>query len=76
MPAAGAPIAPVHCGTDGTYTSNTATVTITVNSTPLANNDVFTTQMGPELDTSVWGDVSDPDGNGLNTVLVTEPAHW
>ena len=64
-----------YTATDGTYTSAPATVTITVNSTPLANNDTFTTVAGQELDTSVAGDIYNADGDYPYTVLLTAPAN-
>ena len=64
-----------YSAVDGPNVSAPATVYITVNSTPVANDDAFTTQAGQELDTSVSGDISDPNGGSLYTVLLTSPAN-
>ena len=54
-----------YCATDGTYTSTPATVTITVNSTPVANDHAFATLASQSLYTSVSGDCWDADGDSL-----------
>ena len=64
-----------YCATDGTYTSVPATVTITVYSTPTANNDAFAVLSGQTLNTSVSSDIADVDGNSLTTVLLTGTAN-
>ena len=64
-----------YSAADGTNVSAPATVTITVGSTPVANNDAFTTPLGQELDAAVTGDMSDADGDSLYAVLLTGPAN-
>ncbi|NLG70979.1 MAG: tandem-95 repeat protein [Chloroflexi bacterium] len=69
---------------DGELSSNTATVTITVNppqptnQPPQAVNDAYQTDAGVPLNVStpgVLGNDSDPDNDGLTAVLVSGPAN-
>src|SRR5215207_3193852 len=66
---------------DGTLTSNVATVTITVtavNDTPAGVADAYTTAEDTVLTvpaSGVLGNDSDPDGDPLTAVLVTGPGH-
>src|SRR4029077_18621316 len=68
--------------TDGTLTSNVATVTITVTSTdndaPTAVDDAYTTDEDTPLVIAAPGPLSndtDPDGDVLTAALVTGPTH-
>jgi VCBS repeat-containing protein len=64
---------------DGAADSNVATVNITihcVNRAPVANGDVYSVQQGVQLAIPAPGlmvNDSDPDGNQLTAVLVTQP---
>jgi VCBS repeat-containing protein len=66
---------------DGTLTSNPATVTISVtavNDTPTADDDAYSTTEDTTLTVNapgVLGDDSDPDGNPLSAVLLSGPSH-
>jgi len=67
---------------DGTLTSNPATVTITVtasNDAPTAVDDAYSTAEDTALTVAaasgVLGNDDDPDGNPLSAVLVSEPSH-
>ena len=66
---------------DGSDYSNTATVTITINAVnhaPVANNDSYSTNQNTTLNVAapgVLGNDSDPDGNQITAVVVTQPAH-
>ena len=66
---------------DGTLTSNVATVTLTVtavNDAPVAAGDAFSTAEDTVLTVpapGVLGNDSDPDGDPLTAVLVTGPSH-
>ena len=66
---------------DGTLTSNVATVTITVtgaNDAPTAADDAYSTAEGNALtvnDPGVLGDDSDPDDDPLSAGLVSGPSH-
>jgi VCBS repeat-containing protein len=66
---------------DGTLTSNLATVTLTVtavNDAPTAGDDAYSTAEDTALTVAapgVLGDDSDPDGDPLTAVLVTGPSH-
>ena len=66
---------------DGTLTSNVATVTISVtaaNDTPAGAADAYTTAEDTVLTVpapGVLGNDSDPDGDPLTAVLVTGPSH-
>ena len=64
---------------DGTATSNLATVTITVqpvNDAPVAKNDTATVDRGGEVTISVVGNDTDVDGTvDASTVTVTQPTH-
>src|SRR5262249_23329892 len=66
--------------TNGTATSNTATVTINVTPTapPVANNDTYTTPHDTVFTINVPGvlanDIS-PTGRPLSTIDVTQPSH-
>jgi VCBS repeat-containing protein len=68
-----------YTATDGTSTSNVATVTITVvNHPPVAGNDSYSTLAGQELDVpapGVLANDTDPDGDVLLTEVVSGPAH-
>lgn len=60
---------------DGTANSNTATVTLTVNSvnnTPKAVNDSATTSRSTPVTITVLANDSDPDGDMLNVAQVTQ----
>ncbi len=65
--------------TDGTNTSNTATVTVTVtgvspaNNPPMAVNDSYTINANTTLLGQVLDNDSDPDGNALTVIDVTQP---
>ena len=66
---------------DGSLNSNTATVAITVtvvNNPPVAGNDSYSTPRRTTLSVpanGVLANDSDPDGDALTAVLVTNPAH-
>ena len=66
---------------DGTLTSNPATVSISVtavNDTPTAADDAYGTTEDTALSVAapgVSGNDSDPDGNPLSAVLVSGPSH-
>jgi VCBS repeat-containing protein len=66
---------------DGTLTSNPATVAISVtavNDTPTAADDAYSTAEDTVLTVAtpgVLGNDSDPDGNPLSAVLVSGPSH-
>lgn len=54
---------------------NTATVTTTGNTPPLADNDVATTTPNTPVTINVLGNDSDPDGDPVQVVSVTQPAN-
>ncbi len=61
---------------DGTTTSNLATVTITVNSAPVAVNDLYSTDEDTPLAITlpgVLGNDTDADSDTLTAVVVTQP---
>ncbi|MDO0972857.1 beta strand repeat-containing protein [Mycolicibacterium frederiksbergense] len=63
---------------DGTATSNTATVSITVNpvnDAPVATNDSFTTNEDVQLAGNVLSNDTDVDGDTLTATLVSGPTH-
>jgi VCBS repeat-containing protein len=66
---------------DGSLNSNTATVSITVtfvDSPPVAVNDSYTTPSGTTLNVPIKGVLNndtDPDGDALTAVLVSNPSH-
>ncbi|QOV89384.1 tandem-95 repeat protein [Humisphaera borealis] len=66
---------------DGTLSSSAATVSLTVsavNDTPVAGNDAYSVAQGATLTVSapgLLGNDSDTDGDLLNAVQVTGPAH-
>ena len=63
---------------NGTSDSNVATVTIMVNRAPVAGNDSYTTRRRATLTIAapgVLGNDSDPGGNSLAAIKVTNPAH-
>jgi VCBS repeat-containing protein len=66
---------------DGALDSNIATVSITVvavNHAPVAMNDAYSTNANTTLTVAIPGVLSndtDPDGNALSAVNVTNPAH-
>ncbi len=66
---------------DGQASSNTATVTITVNAVnnpPVAANDSYSTNAGAALSVAapgVLGSDSDPEGAALTAIKVSDPAH-
>ncbi|HEY3052840.1 MAG TPA: Ig-like domain-containing protein [Thermoanaerobaculia bacterium] len=66
---------------DGSLTSNTATVSITVtpvNDAPVANNDSYSVDEGGTLNVAspgVLGNDTDPDSPTLTAILVSGPAH-
>ena len=63
---------------DGTDDSNVATVTITVNALPVANDDSYTTNQGVTLNVpppGVLANDTDPEGDPLTAVLVTTPVN-
>jgi VCBS repeat-containing protein len=70
-----------YTATDGTYTSNAATVTITVvdNSTVTAVNDTYhinaSTGVAVSAASGLLANDSDADGDPLTASLVTGPAH-
>ncbi len=70
-----------YTASDGSLTSNTATVSITitpVNDPPVANNDSYTVAEGGTINYAAPGVLvndTDPDGPALTAVLVTGPAH-
>ena len=68
-----------YTATDGHATSQPATVTIYVYSTPVANPDQYATQPGQLLDVNtadgVLANDSNADGNPLTANLVTPPAN-
>ncbi len=62
----------------GLYSSNVATVSITVNAPPVAANDTYTAQANTALTIGapgVLGNDSDAEGSPLTAVLVAGPAH-
>lgn len=65
---------------DGSLTSNTATVTLTINTTdhaPVANNDAYNVSQGTSLSIQVPGVLAndtDADGDPLTVVLANSPA--
>ena len=65
--------------TDGVNTSNTAYVYIAVYTVPVANDDVYTTLVGQELDVAaangVLANATNADGNPLTAQLVNGPAN-
>jgi hypothetical protein len=67
----------MYQASDGITTSSSATVTITVSSSPVANNDEFATGMNQTLSIAgpgvLWNDVA-PSGQTLTAVLNTGPA--
>jgi hypothetical protein len=61
---------------DGTTTSNTATVTIqVVNRPPVAVNDTASTSKGTTVRIPVLANDSDPDGDALTVVGLTQPVN-
>jgi hypothetical protein len=63
---------------DGTADSNTATVNVTiapVNDPPVANNDTATTSVNTPVTIGVIANDSDPDGDALTIVSLTQGAH-
>ncbi len=64
---------------DGTYSSNVATVSITVYATPTAANDSYAASAGQQLNvgfpTGVLANDSNPDGNPMTPVLNGWPQH-
>ncbi len=63
---------------DGTDQSNLATVSLVVNSAPVANDDGFTTDEDTPLTIAVPGVLAndtDADGTALSAVLVDSPSH-
>ena len=65
-----------YAATDGMATSAPATVYITVNSTPVAENNAYTTYAGQELDASdLLNYVSNADGYHAWSVLYSGPAN-
>ncbi len=63
---------------NGAAFSNTATVSITVYSVPVANDDSYTTNIGTSLSVSapgVLGNDTNADNNPLTAVLGTGPSH-
>jgi VCBS repeat-containing protein len=82
-PAAGytGPDAFTYRASDGSLSSNNATVSITVttaNSAPIANNDAYSTLQNTPLSVppyGVLGNDSDPDGDSLGAVLVANATH-
>jgi VCBS repeat-containing protein len=70
-----------YTASDGSLTSNTATVTITitpVNDPPVANNDNYNVNEGGTINYAAPGVLAndtDPDGPALTAILVSGPAH-
>ena len=67
-----------YTATDGTATSNVATVIVTVNAVndaPTAVNDSASTNQGTALSGNVLSNDNDVDGNTLSATLVAGPAH-
>ncbi|MGI8978866.1 MAG: Ig-like domain-containing protein [Pirellulaceae bacterium] len=70
----------IYTASDGSLTSNEATVTITVNPTndaPVATADEYTVDEDSPLHvdaSGILGNDSDPDGDALSAVLVSGPA--
>ncbi|WP_425004344.1 Ig-like domain-containing protein [Mycolicibacterium sp. S3B2] len=67
-----------YTATDGAATSNTATVSITVNpvnDAPTAANDVFTANEDTQLAGNVLTNDTDVDGDTLTATLVNGPSH-
>ncbi len=67
-----------YTATDGTATSNTATVSITVNpvnDAPVATNDSFTTNEDVQLAGNVLSNDTDIDGDTLTATVVAGPTH-
>ncbi|MCF6386576.1 Ig-like domain-containing protein [Mycobacterium sp. MBM] len=67
-----------YTASDGTITSNTATVTVTVNAVndaPVSTNDSYSTNQGIALNGNVLSNDSDVDGNTLTASVVAGPAH-
>ena len=68
-----------YTDTDGYTTSNTATVTITVYSVPVANNDSYNTNENAALTTTaatgVLANDTNADGGALTATKVTGPSH-
>src|SRR5262249_47545215 len=63
---------------DGTLTSNLATVTLTVGAPPTAGNDAYSTNMNAALSVAapgVLGNDTDSNKAPLTAVLATGPAH-
>jgi VCBS repeat-containing protein len=60
---------------DGTNTSNVATVTLRMNTAPVAGNDTATTSEGQAVVVSVLSNDSDADKDALTPILTTLPAH-
>jgi titin len=61
---------------DGQGGTSTATVNITVNGTPVANNDAFTVQQNSANNSlAVQANDSDPDGDPLTITNTTAPNH-
>ena len=58
---------------DGRGGTDTATVTILVNSPPLANDDFVTTDFGTDILIDVLANDIDPDGDPLTIISVTAP---
>jgi Tol biopolymer transport system component len=66
-----------YVASDGPADSNVATVTIRVNTRPVATNDAYSTDQGVILfvpGPGVLGNDTDGDGGDLSAVLVTPPA--
>jgi hypothetical protein len=58
---------------DGTTTSNIATVTINVNRSPVANKDSAATKIATAVIINVLANDSDPDGDQLTITGTTKP---
>ena len=66
------------CDTDPTPLCDTATVSVTVNSVndpPVAVDDADTTPEDTPITMTVLGNDTDPDGDPIDVVLATDPAH-
>ena len=67
-----------YTATDGYFTSAPATVSLTIYSVPVANNDAYTVVSGHTLTVSAPGVLANdtnPDGNALSATLVSSPAN-
>jgi hypothetical protein len=59
---------------DGLSQSTTATVTITINTAPVAANDSATTNKGIPVTLAVLANDSDANGDALSVTALTQPA--